>query len=142
MLLTIAHVICENWFLDHEDGHQLLYHQSTSLLVIVWQCAFYLTYLIQNITQNIIFDLWYLIDNLTKWQDSKFNLNFFSIIYTSMYFFFQKCKLNWKEKYLNFVIEYHFNDHSLGKVNSSTLFMNGIFFVDNIITNEILYFVS
>ncbi len=29
--------------------------------------------------------------------------------------FFKKCKLNQKEKYLNFVIECHFNDHSLEK---------------------------
>jgi hypothetical protein len=29
--------------------------------------------------------------------------------------FFQKLILNWKEKYLNFVIEYHFSDHSLEK---------------------------
>jgi len=52
----------------------------------------------------------------------------FSIMYTTMYFFFQKCKLNWKEKYLNFVIEYHFNDHFLEKINSSTWFMNEFFF--------------
>jgi hypothetical protein len=61
----------------------------------------------------------------------KFNLKFFSIMYTTMYSFFQKCKRNWKEKYLNFVIEYHFNDNSLEKN-----------FVDNIITNKILYLVS
>jgi hypothetical protein len=57
-------------------------------------------------------------------------------------FFFQKCTLNWKEKYLNFVIEYHFNDHSLeNKIQAHDLWMEKNF-VDNTITNKILYFVS
>jgi hypothetical protein len=38
----------------------------------IWQYAFYLPYLIQNIIQDIIFDIRYLIDNLSKWQGLRF----------------------------------------------------------------------
>jgi hypothetical protein len=38
-----------------------------------------------------------------------------------IYFF--NSKFNSKENYLNFVIEYHFNDHSLEKLNSNTWFV-------------------
>jgi hypothetical protein len=36
-----------------------------------------------------------------------------------------KFKFISKEKYLNFVIEEHFNEHSLEKINSNTLSVNG-----------------
>ncbi len=78
---------------------------------------------------------------MSKSQDLKFNLNFFSIMYTTMCFFFQKYKINWKEKNLNFVIEYHFNDHSLENlIQAHDLWMEKNF-VDNIIIIIILYFV-
>jgi hypothetical protein len=52
--------------LDPKDGDQLFYHQATLLVVEKKLCAFYLTYLILNITQNIIFELCYLITILSK----------------------------------------------------------------------------
>jgi len=45
-------------------------------------------------------------------------------MYTTMYFFFQKFTLIEKQNYLNFVIEYNFNDHTWEDFNSSTWFMN------------------
>jgi len=130
--LTTTHVIFENWSLDHKNGDQLLYHQTTSLFLTIQLCAFYLTYLIQNITQNIIFNTWYLINILSKSQDLKFNLKVFSIMYTTVCFFFQKCEINWKENYLNFVIEYHFNDHSLENLIQAHDLWIEKNFVDNI----------
>jgi len=39
------------------------------------------------------------------------------------YIIYLNLKFNSKENYLNFVIEYHFNDHSLEKLNSNTWFV-------------------
>jgi len=36
-------------------------------------------------------------------------------MYTNIYISFQKYKYIWEIKYLNFIIEYNFNDHSLEK---------------------------
>jgi hypothetical protein len=52
-----------------------------------------------------------------------------------IYFF--NSKFNSKENYLNFVIEYHFNDHSLEKLNSNTWFVNGKTFMINTWINKI-----
>jgi len=55
----------------------------------------------------------------------KFNFNVLSITYTTIFFSFKN--INWFEKYryLNFIIECHFNDHALEKNNSGTWFING-----------------
>ncbi len=55
-------------------------------------------------------------------KNLKFIHKFPSIMYTIIIF---KFKFISKEKYLNFVIEKHFNGHSLEKINSNTLSVNG-----------------
>jgi len=45
-------------------------------------------------------------------------------MYTNIYFPSFKYKFIWKEKYLNFVIKYNFNDDSVEKMNSITWFIN------------------
>jgi hypothetical protein len=45
---------------------------------------------------------------------------------------FQKYKLIWKEQYLNFINEYHFNNHSLEKKKMQAHDL----YIDNIIINK------
>jgi hypothetical protein len=55
----------------------------------------------------------------------KFKFNFFPIMYTNIFFSFSNYKSIWKEKYLNFIIQYNFKNHSIEKINSITCFING-----------------
>jgi hypothetical protein len=61
-------------------------------------------------------------DNLSKWKNWTFIINFLQqciYIYIYIYIYLFKCKFDSKENYLNFVIEWHFNDHTLEKLNSN-----------------------
>jgi hypothetical protein len=57
-------------------------------------------------------------------------------------FEFETKRKAWKEKYFNFFIEYHFNDHSLEKINSGTWFMNGKKLCGYYNIIKIVYFLS
>jgi len=61
----------------------------------------------------------------------KVKLKIIPIMYTNTYFSSWKYKLIWKEKNLNFIIEYNFNDYSMEKINSITWFI-----IHNIIINK------
>ncbi len=91
--LTTTHVICEDWSLNHKDWNQLLNHH------ILWQYGnvhsihptWFKTF---HKTSFLIFDILLIIcPNGTIYS----YLQSFSIMYTTMYSFFQKCKLNWKK---------------------------------------------
>jgi hypothetical protein len=90
--------------------HFLLLYSNVHYIYITW---------FKTLHKN---HFWYLISYWYFVQMTRFKV--FSM-YTTTFFFLKTFQQNWKEKYLNFVIEYHFNDHSLENFNSSTWFING-----------------